>query len=100
MILFLKLQVKMNLQLPLNSSVNARKEELYIIGCVICLVNDDDFVFASCLKRYGRSEVFRSVSDSIQESSFIGSIDDINIYPQFVTQCFCYGSLSTTSRAC
>jgi hypothetical protein len=23
------------------------KEELYVMGCVICLINDDDFVFSS-----------------------------------------------------
>ena len=26
------------------------KEELYVVCCVISLIDDDDFVFASCLK--------------------------------------------------
>ena len=59
-------------------------EELYIVGCVVSFINDDDFVSCSCLKRYGRSEIFRIVSDRIEKTSLIGSIDDIIIYPQFI----------------
>ena len=55
------------------------KTELYVVGRIVCLINDNDFVFSSCCKRNGRSEVLRIVSDSIKESTFVGSVDDINV---------------------
>ena len=71
------------------------------MGCVVSFVNNDDFVLCfSCSKRDGRSEVLRIVSDGIEKSSFIGSVDDITVCSNFITKCFCYSRLTNTRRTC
>ena len=58
----------------------------------LCLADDES--------SDGRSEIFCSISDRIKEASLIGSIDDINIYSKFVTECFCNSGLATSCRTC
>ena len=88
----------MNLQFPINSSVNARRQSC-TSGVVL---SASSMMMTLCLHLTKARRSMRNsslVSDSIEESSFIGSVDDIIVYSKFMTKCLGYSGLTTSRRS-
>ena len=56
------------------------KKELYVGSGIVCLVDDDDFMFRLACKRDCRGEVFGTIPNRVKKPSFIRSINDIIVY--------------------
>src|SRR6056300_438503 len=81
--------------------LNERPEQhLHVRGGVVCLIDDKHLV--TCLRgqRDGRNEGLGTVPHSVQEATFVRSIDHIVISTQFIAQCLGNGSLTNASRTC
>ena len=79
--------------------LNTRSEkELYIGSGIVCLIDDDDFMFRLTRERYRRRKVLGIIPNSVEKPAFIRSVNDIRIYSQLLAQCLSNCSLSTSSR--
>ena len=74
------------------------KKELYIGSGIVCFIDDDDFMLCLRRERDCRREVLGVIPNSVKKPAFIRSVIDLRIYTQLLTKCFCYRSLSTSSR--
>ena len=76
------------------------KKHLHIRCSVVCLINDDDLMLSSRGQRDSGSIDLCLITDGIEETTFVRSVDNQTVSTQLCTQCLGDGSLTDASRPC